>query len=490
MRGTKRAREGRAVPIPPQVKALMAVKIPAAAVAITPIPFARLGDVALDGLKSKGRDSFLDMKLVRGIAEGLGIETTADLTPDFLDRFVASLRGRELSDRRVARYLDWFRRLCKLAIRMRSLEASPFDARPDLVRWMRGVWRDAREGRAVPTPAQVAVILTRLKSLAARDPHAHRLYVLVIVVVYTGISTRNALAIRVRDVDLEAATIRYGWRDGRERSVMLREDLARELRKWWLRTRCRSIAYKLDASKAAEARRLKAEGFRTSELARQFGVGYTTMKNALIGRTWPGLPAGAEGQASRVVDQEWLLPGFHASDTGHWSGQKRGSTLDVAGQAAGIVGLTLADLRRFHKAYLSPKAVLKKLEVAVATGRATVPPRVPATCPVRLGTEGDLGCWIGDRPKPLKTATQRRVIEELIKAQPDGLTGDELRTESGCGDARGILYRPRKDADWRAVIHLPKTTRCGRYRIVRPASNSLTSMQPTQSERKSTQSEG
>lgn len=63
------------------------------------------------------------------------------------------------------------------------------------------------------------------------------------------------------------------------------------------------------------------------------------------------------------------------------------------------------------------------------------------------------------------TKAQRDVIEALLAAGSSGLTKDQLVSQSGHGDAVGVLKRLRaKSPEWRAVIGLAEVTGGG-YRI-------------------------
>jgi nucleoside-diphosphate-sugar epimerase len=59
-------------------------------------------------------------------------------------------------------------------------------------------------------------------------------------------------------------------------------------------------------------------------------------------------------------------------------------------------------------------------------------------------------------------AAQYDVIEKLVSSRPHGATKDSI--ERVRTDARGILTRLCRDADWAAVIHMAAVT-SGRYRI-------------------------
>jgi hypothetical protein len=77
----------------------------------------------------------------------------------------------------------------------------------------------------------------------------------------------------------------------------------------------------------------------------------------------------------------------------------------------------------------------------------------------------DEGPLLLGKPKRKLTTPRYNVVKALLDAGDVGLTKDELVTESGHEDARGILTRlAESDADWRKVIHFAGVTG-GRYRI-------------------------
>ncbi len=92
------------------------------------------------------------------------------------------------------------------------------------------------------------------------------------------------------------------------------------------------------------------------------------------------------------------------------------------------------------------------------------PPEAPAELPVTLGKPGDEPIVRGKRKDRL-TLPRYNVIKALLAAGDDGLSKDSLATESGCGDAVGILKRlAESDPDWKTVIKLAGKPG-GRYRI-------------------------
>ncbi len=92
------------------------------------------------------------------------------------------------------------------------------------------------------------------------------------------------------------------------------------------------------------------------------------------------------------------------------------------------------------------------------------PPDAPTQRPVILGKPGDEPIVLGKRKNRL-TQPRYDVITALLAAGDDGLSKDSLATDSGHGDAVGILKRlADSDPEWKAVIRLAGVPG-GRYRI-------------------------
>ena len=88
-------------------------------------------------------------------------------------------------------------------------------------------------------------------------------------------------------------------------------------------------------------------------------------------------------------------------------------------------------------------------------------PKVDPPAAVVLKGRGQPVIVLGHE-KPALTRLQYKLIEAILKAEPDGLTKDDI--ESMCGSARRILTNLKtQDADWAKVIHSGKAGR--RYRI-------------------------
>src|SRR4051812_35489893 len=99
---------------------------------VTPIPFDRFRDEELESYRSKSSGRYRGMRRAFQIAENLGVESTGDLTPDLLDRYVQEMERTEINDAAITRCLGTFRTLCKLAVHRGALDCSPFDVRPAL----------------------------------------------------------------------------------------------------------------------------------------------------------------------------------------------------------------------------------------------------------------------------------------------------------------------------------------------------------------------
>jgi hypothetical protein len=87
-------------------------------------------------------------------------------------------------------------------------------------------------------------------------------------------------------------------------------------------------------------------------------------------------------------------------------------------------------------------------------------------CAVRLGGRAESPSVKGVL-KPRLTPARYDIIQALIAAGENGLTGDELIEKSGHGGAINTLKRlAASDSDWGAVIQLAGVPN-GRYRILR-----------------------
>jgi hypothetical protein len=106
---------------------------------------------------------------------------------------------------------------------------------------------------------------------------------------------------------------------------------------------------------------------------------------------------------------------------------------------------------------------------ACATPRETAPPRAPTQNqpPVVLPTDPTHPVLVLGKQKPAITIPQRNVIATLLKCMPKSLSREELEAKSGHKDARHILKRLARDADWRKVILFSGRTRTG-YRVQSP----------------------
>lgn len=93
-----------------------------------------------------------------------------------------------------------------------------------------------------------------------------------------------------------------------------------------------------------------------------------------------------------------------------------------------------------------------------------VPPH-PAEPPITLQGE-DQPILVLGQPKECPSDLAYFVLSALKNAFPDGVPLSRLTDEAS--DARGILRRLRKDADWQRVIHMPGRTGKGGYRLVWP----------------------
>jgi integrase len=204
-----------------------------------PIPFdrfrAELDDLYRPPLRSAS--SRAKMAQVLGLVAALGVESTDQLTPALVARFVASRPAGE-SANTTAGYLDYLRAACGLAAAQCYLRLNPFAVRK---RWVRRV---APQGKRHHSAAEIARVLELLRAdVAARSGwarwRARRLQALVATVAYCGLRKMEALRLEAADVDLDRGMIFLTERGGRrlktERSaqpIPIPEALAAILAPW------------------------------------------------------------------------------------------------------------------------------------------------------------------------------------------------------------------------------------------------------------------
>jgi integrase len=414
--------------------------------AFRPIPLAEFRDRLLSR-PSKSNGVFIATKRVLCIAEELGVATTADLTPRFLERFVAGLDGKGLHEVTKRYYLYCLKRACNAAVTQGYIATSPFDDRPELDPRVR--YRLPRQKRITfKSPAQFQALMDCLESRSTRGIIDHRLFALAAVVAHTGCCGYDAIKLRVADVDLEAGMIRFRYRE-RRKTLPTAVPMSPELRRilsGWLRSpfvpHCAHRA--LDEDEVREARQLRSEGWSYKALAERYGMSASGMSLALSEKLYRHIPERGE-PLKTIADYEWVFPvlkhGAPAPWTSYIDNNKR---LRDASKAVGIDGLTLHDLRYLHRYCVVPAVVALKPDQAAP--RAEVPPVLLA---------GRTPWVLGEKRGRLSPG-ERDIVMALLDDYPRGLTWKELDQKSGRPHCRTAVIRLKsKHPDWHKVIELP-----------------------------------
>lgn len=274
-----------------------------------PAPFLRFRDELLQSYGTKNKDTLNNMRRALDLLVELNVKTTADLTPEILDRVESRLQGK--TEKTTCRVLWLINAACNQAVKMGYLASSPFPLRPELHRRMMEVAAPTVR-KPGPSPAKVKQALAQLAEQAKTNNLAHRLYAMVMTVAYTGLLPYTVGTIRIEDVDFDASAIHVPHVNGlrrKPRYVAMPDELASVLENW-LHTRGHHIGRILDEEKVAEARRLKGEGWSMPDLCERFGVKRIAMYNAITGRTWKHVPTEGE-MPSPVRDSEWLFPNLN-----------------------------------------------------------------------------------------------------------------------------------------------------------------------------------
>src|SRR4051812_14776911 len=97
-----------------------------------PAPFLRFRDELLQSYSAKNKDTLNNMRRALDLLVELKVKTTADLTPDLLDRVVSRLQGK--TEKTTCRVLWLINAVCNQAAKMGDLASSPFPMRPELHR--------------------------------------------------------------------------------------------------------------------------------------------------------------------------------------------------------------------------------------------------------------------------------------------------------------------------------------------------------------------
>lgn len=142
------------------------------------------------------------MRQILDLVAGLGVSSTAGLTPELVARFIAARPVGESPNTTYA-LVARLRVLCNYAAGRGYLYVSPFALRK---RWVRKVRRGARRHHS---REEIARVLNLMRGEIERKRgwaqwRARRLHALAATVAYTGLRRTEALYLRVEDIDLEA----------------------------------------------------------------------------------------------------------------------------------------------------------------------------------------------------------------------------------------------------------------------------------------------
>lgn len=147
-----------------------------------------------------------------GLIAGLGVRTTADLTPGLVARFL--VLDTSLSPATIRGRLGYLRAICTYAHTMQYVRVNPLSVRKD---WLRGLELPEAEDERPDhlSLGQVAELLAEARRLSA-SWKGGRAYALTALVAYCGLRKTEALTRRWEDLDLGARILRIkprsGWR--------------------------------------------------------------------------------------------------------------------------------------------------------------------------------------------------------------------------------------------------------------------------------------
>jgi integrase len=171
---------------------------------VAPIPWERFTAeiLALYREPMRAPATLSRLRFVLNALTALGVQTTAELTPELVAKFIGSLPA-DQSGNTTYSQVAYMRVACNYSASMGYSRVSPFAIRKHWVR------------KPPPTPgrkrhhsrAAVAAVLALARDEASRKAgwarwRSHRLYALVATVAYTGLRRNEALMLRREDIDL------------------------------------------------------------------------------------------------------------------------------------------------------------------------------------------------------------------------------------------------------------------------------------------------
>lgn len=146
---------------------------------------------------TRARLTWSAMRSVFADLAAIGVESTADVGPVTVARFIRRLDGRGCNGNTIRGRLAYLAAACNYALQVGYLDATPFQFRGP-AKWVRRVPRLRTRPHAIVT---IAKVLRHLRDQAGTWKGG-RLYALASVYAYTGLRRNEALLLRVEDVDL------------------------------------------------------------------------------------------------------------------------------------------------------------------------------------------------------------------------------------------------------------------------------------------------
>jgi len=146
--------------------------------------------------------TFAAMRTMLGHMETIGVETTADLKPVVVARYIKLLEANGCNGNTIRGRLAYLSAACSYALFAGYLESSPFKFRGPAA-WVRKVPKLRTKPHSIDT---IAKVLTHLRDNAGTWKGG-RLYTLACLYAYCGLRRNEALRLKVEDVDLVARIV-------------------------------------------------------------------------------------------------------------------------------------------------------------------------------------------------------------------------------------------------------------------------------------------
>jgi hypothetical protein len=445
------------------------------------------------------------------------VKTTADITRRVVADFEGTLGDLKESTR--IHVLRNFRAVCNLAVGWAALKKNPFDGE-QLKRPPSTASKGIKLGQA-----QFLRILSTADDMA-KTWNGLRFRTLVYLQAYTKIHLSECFKITVVDGKIvfperlgefrvppqlaekldawlpvrgrgkqgyRSGRLRFGEKFADDGTTRIHDDdeqaIIAEMVRWEREgLTCKEIAH-----------RLTSKGVPTRLNRKSWDSSYVHVILKRQRRSDPCTVAPAAEHQETESGPQLLFPS--QSGKRQWGERSASAMLRRTGEKIGIEGLTFVSLQRFYQenktetpwwdrqeslsdrpastpipagpisaprdsATIEDKSIDRGASISPAS-----PPTIPkprptwpdGRCPVAFGADGSP---IAGQPKKV-TRPQGNVIRALVDAGPDGLTGDELGSRTGCPGYRTILNTLAKDPDWRSRIRMAGGPG-GHYRLAMP----------------------